>query len=98
MACNIRNFNSTQIHRFFSKIQQLPKVIHEIYFEVLRRDITKLHGFSASLPFCVRTGAPDCRMPPMAKGLATVDIAQKSLIYFEQVYETILQYSNSRYS
>lgn len=68
---------------------------HKIYFEVSRRDITKLRGYSASLPFCVRTGAPDCRMPPTAKGLATVDIAQKLLIYFEQVCEIVLQYPNS---
>lgn len=41
------------------------------------RVITKL---CEMIPFCVRTGAPDCLMPPTAKGLATVDIARKSLL------------------
>jgi hypothetical protein len=28
-----------------------------------------------TLPFCERTGSPDCRDPPTAKALATVDMA-----------------------
>lgn len=33
------------------------------------------------IPFCVLTGAPDCRIPPTTKGLATVDILQYFFLF-----------------
>lgn len=56
--------------------------------EALGPDITKLCGLSVLVPFCVRTGAPDCRMPPTAKGLAIVDIARKSLFQHDASTES----------
>lgn len=62
-----------------TKIFEINHGSHKRRDELMRYFNHIFAGQAINIPFCVRTGAPDCRVPPTTKGLATVDIFQQFL-------------------